>query len=247
MKKGMLFSLLLLLLAVIAFAASTIAYFSDVKQTSNVFTSGNVAIVLSESAITRDEAGNVIADTTRPRVFGTSDGTLHNYGTVYPGQTIFKDPIVTNSGLSDAWVAVKVTITDGTGDICRIMGYNPDETDMIDIEAMLGGGLLDEKVHVGVWNGIEDVTHNDRYAMIQTADARAGVYTFYFLMLEPMQPGDEVMLFDHVTVPREWDNAEMQQLADLKIHVQAFGVQTFQLESCLKAMQQAFPTHFNIP
>lgn len=245
MKKGMLFSLLLLLLAVIAFAASTIAYFSDVKQTSNVFTSGNVAIVLSESAITRDTDGNVIADTTRPRVFGTSEGTLHNYGMVYPGQTIFKDPIVTNSGLGSAWVAVKVTITDGVGDICRIMGYDPDETDMIDIEAMLSGGLLDEKVHVGDWNGFENVCHNDRYAMVQVASRAQDKYEFYFFMLEPLARDESFTVFDTMFIDNTWDNDAMKELSDFKIDVCAYAVQLYGFDSCFDAMTVAFDSEFN--
>ncbi len=245
MKKGMLFSLLLLVFAIIAFAASTIAYFSDVKQTASVFTSGNVSIVLSESAITRDEAGNVIADTTRPRILGTSDGTLHNYGTVYPGQTILKDPIVTNSGLGSAWVAVKVTITDGTGDICRIMGYNPDETDMIDIETMLSGGLLDEKVHVGVWNGIEDVCYNDKYAMVQLASRAQDRYDFYFFMLDPLAKDESFTVFDTMFIDNTWDNDAMKELSDFKINVCAYAVQLYGFNSCFDAMTAAFSSEFN--
>jgi hypothetical protein len=36
----------------------------------------------------------------------------------------------------------------------------------------------------------------------------------------------------------------MRELAELRIHVQAYGVQTFQLQSCLDAMTTAFPDHF---
>ena len=36
----------------------------------------------------------------------------------------------------------------------------------------------------------------------------------------------------------------LQEMAELQIHVQAYGVQLFQLESCLQAMTSAFPDHF---
>jgi hypothetical protein len=42
----------------------------------------------------------------------------------------------------------------------------------------------------------------------------------------------------------EWDNAQMRELVDLKIKVQAFAVQTFGFESCFDAMKGAFSTHF---
>lgn len=244
-KFNLYMSCVLLAIFVLMLVGITVAYFTQSKQITNTLTVGNVHISLTQSAVKADASGNLVRDPQGDPIVGTDDSVAGGADKIYPGQILCKDPTITNTGSSPAWIAAKVTLTDGAGDLTKIMGYEGYED--IDIEVLLAGGLLGETVHFGTWNGIEDVTHNDRYAMIQTADARAGVYTFYFLMLEPMQPGDEVMLFDHVTVPREWDNEEMQQLADLKIHVQAFGVQTFQLESCLKAMQQAFPAHFNIP
>lgn len=241
----MMLSLLLLLVSVLAFAGSTIAYFSDVKQTANTFTAGNVSIVLSESAITRDNAGNVIADTSKPRVLGTAEGTLHNYGIVYPGQVICKDPTVRNCGSGDAWVAVKVTLTDGEGDICKVMGYDPDETDMIDIETMLSGGLLDEKVHVGTWNGIENVCHNERYAMVQVASRANDTYDFYFFMLSPVAKGDSFTVFDTMIIDEIWDNDEMKELSDFKINVCAYAVQLYSFDSCFDAMTTAFGSEFS--
>jgi len=240
----MFLSALLLLISVIAFAGSTIAYFSDTKQTGNTFTSGNVEISLSESAITTDTTGNVIADPTKPRIMGTAEETVHDYGVVYPGQSIFKDPLVKNIGSSPAWVAVKVTLTDGKGDICKLMGYDPDRTDMIDIEAMLQGGLLDEKVHVGLWNGIENVCYNDRYAMVQKASRAEGKYEFWFFMLQPLTNGQSFVVFDSMNIDGAWTNSDVQELVEFKINVCAYAVQTFGFDSCYKAMTTAFKSSF---
>jgi hypothetical protein len=99
-------------------------------------------------------------------------------------------------------------------------------------------------VEVEDWNGIPDVCINDRYAMIQLADTAEGKYEFYFLMLEPMEVGESVMLFDHLVFDQVWNNAQMQEFAELSIDVQAYGVQTQSLSDCFQAMTLAFPEHF---
>jgi predicted ribosomally synthesized peptide with SipW-like signal peptide len=221
---------------------TTIAYFSSTKQMTNTFTSGNVEISFSEAAVKRDAYGNYVEDTEARRVFGGIDTIIHDYGKVYPGQSIYKDPTIVNTGTEPEWIAAKVVFTDGAGDLTKIMGYEGYED--IDIEVLLSGGLLDEEIHFGTWNGYADVCHNDRYAMIQVPNAAAGEYAFYFLMLQPVAPGEKVVIFDHISFPPEWNNSEMQNLNALQIHVQAFGVQTLNLDSCLKAMLEAFPNHF---
>ena len=242
-KFNMYASCILLSFFVIMLVATTIAYFTVNKEVRSTFVSGNVELVLSEAAVKADAAGNYVADPDSPPIIGTADSTIHDYGKVYPGQSIFKNPTVTNTGDNAEWIAVKVILTDGAGDLTKVIGYEGYED--IDIELLLSGGLLDETVHFGTWNGIEDVCHNDRYAMIQKANEADGIYEFYFLMLQPLQPEETVTVFDHITFPAEWNNSEMQELAELKIQVQAFGVQTSGLNSCLGAMTAAFPEHFH--
>jgi hypothetical protein len=80
--------------------------------------------------------------------------------------------------------------------------------------------------------------------MVQIANRADGVYEFYFFMLKAAQKGDKTVLFDTMLIEPEWDNAQMRELVDLKIKVQAFAVQTFGFESCFDAMKGAFSTHF---
>ena len=241
-KFNLYLSGVLLVVFLAMLVSTTAAYFTDSKQITNTITSGEVKISLTEAAVKSDENGNLIEDTSKPRVVGGVDVVVNDYGKVYPGQSIFKDPTIINIGSDDAWIAAKVTLTDGVGDLTQVMGYEGREE--IDIELLLSGGLLDETVHFGTWNNIPYVCYNDRYAMIQSPNAAEGKYEFYFLMLSPVEAGDSVMIFDHINFPNEWDGAEMQQLVNLKVHVQAFGVQTFQFESCFDAMTKAFPTYF---
>lgn len=242
-KFNLYMSCILLVTFVLMFLTATIAYFTDSKQATATLTSGNVKITLSEAAVKKDASGNLVEDPEQPRIFGAvEDVVVNDYGRVYPGMTICKDPTVTNTGDEAEWIAVKVTLTDGAGDLHKIMGY-PGYAE-IDIEQLLSGGLLDEHVDLEDWNGISDVCINEKYAMIQKASQAEGKYEFFFLMLKPLDVGEQVTLFDKVEFNQMWNNAQMQELVDLKINVQAFGVQTFQMNDCLHAMVTAFPEHF---
>lgn len=236
-------SCILLAVFVLMLIGTTVAFFSDRKQVTNTFTSGNVKIVLSEAAVKDDGAGNLIEDESKPRVFGTADSATNDYGIIHPGQTIFKDPTITNSGDTEEWVAAKVTFFDGAGDLTKIMAYEGYED--LDIELMLSGGLLDETVHVHDWNGFKNVCISDNYAMVQVPNAKDGKFEFFFFMLRPVAAGNSVVVFDHINIPDYWSGAEMQHLANLRIDIEAFGVQTYQLESCFNAMTEAFPEQFN--
>ncbi len=233
----------LLLVVSLAFVGVSYAYFTSARELSTTLTSGAVRITLSEAAVKADGSGDLVEDPASPRIVGKAGHEVVNdYGHVGPGMRIYKDPTITNTGTVPAWVAAKVTLTDGNGDLHRLMGYPG--YDEIDIEQLLTGALLDETVHVREWNGIADVCVNDHYAMIQVSSHATGTYEFFFLILQPVDVGGSVTIFDEVVFDPMWSNAEMQELANLKIHVQAFGVQTYQLDSCLQAMVEAFPEHF---
>lgn len=242
-KFNLYMSFILLVVLVLMFLTVTIAYFSDTAQITGTLTSGNVKISLSEAAVKKDAWGNLVEDPEKPRILGTvEDLVVHDYGRVYPGMTIYKDPTVTNTGNAPEWVAIKVTLTDGSGDLHKIMGYT--DYQEIDIERLLAGGLLDEHVDLEDWNGISDVCVGERYAMIQVANSAEGKYEFFFLMLDPLDVGETVTVFDQVVFNSMWSGDHMKELAELKINVQAYGVQLFQMEDCLQAMTAAFPEHF---
>ena len=141
------FKILSLVLAAsfIAIAAGgSIAFFTDSGETTSVFTAGNVYIELSEAAVVKDASGNMVADATKDRITGAviddSVPVTNNYGSVFPGQTITKDPTIKNIGDSSAWVAAKIIIKDGAQDVHKLFGY--DGYDELDIERLLAGGLL---------------------------------------------------------------------------------------------------------
>ncbi len=89
MKKKILTICLVAVLAILAIAGATLAYFTDNEETTNTFTLGNVDITLTESAWTEPE-------------------------TVLPAITYAKNPVVTNVGDNPAWIKVEVTLSDAT-------------------------------------------------------------------------------------------------------------------------------------
>ena len=226
----------------------SIAFFTDAKQSETVFTSGNVYIELTEAAVKADSRGDLVEDTEADRIYGSEindsgAAAVNNYGVIFPGQSIHKDPTIKNIGSSKAWVAAKIIIEDGAGDIHRLFCYN-EHSDSIDIEALLAGGLLDEHIYIDTWNGIDDVCYNDNYAMIQHSNHQNGRYEFYFIMLNPLAKGESVELFDTMFINDMFGNNEMVEFRELKITVQAFAVQTFGFSSALEAMEDAFGDHF---
>jgi predicted ribosomally synthesized peptide with SipW-like signal peptide len=232
--------------AVIAAAGGSVAYFTDTKATENVFTAGNVYIELSEAAVKADSGGNLLEDTEKDRIVGAEIGsttpTVVDYGCLFPGQTIHKDPTIKNVGKNSAWVAAKVIITDGDGDIGRLY-YSATDSD-IDIRMLLRGGLLGESGRVGEWNGMTGVRYNENYAMVQASNRANGEYVFYFFMLNKLEKGESVELFDTMLVDPYFGNDEMEEFAQLKIDVEAYAVQSFGFSGCYEAMNEAFADQF---
>lgn len=242
-KKLFIAEIVILLLAILLFAQTTYSYFSSASKSSATVTVGNVSILFSEAAVTRDSTGNLVEDKTQSRVFGSPTGTLHDYGIIYPGQQIYKDPTVQNTGTNEAFIAAKVTLTDGHGDIHRVIGYpNYDE---IDVSMLFGGGLLDETAHFGTWNGIEDVTYTDHFAIVQVPHRSEGRYDIYFFILQPLEQGEMITLFDRMFFAPEFTDEEMREFRELRIDTHAFAVQTTGFASCYEAMLNALPDHFS--
>lgn len=244
LKFNLAVSVTLLIVFTLLLVGTTIAYFSDTAVTpTNTFTAGNVSIVLSEAAVKSDAVGNLVEDTTRPRITG-DDLAVHNYGRIYPSQTIYKDPTVENTGSEDAYIAIKLSVFDGAGDLTKLIGYDGD--DGIDIRELLSGGSLSEGMHFGNWNGFSGVTYNENYAMLQFPNAAENRFDFYFFYEKPLKnDNSSITLFDTMKIPDFWGNVEMRELADLRIDIEAYAVQTFNLGSCYEAMKAAFPERFN--
>lgn len=88
MKKQVLAGALAASIAAVSIAGASLAYFTDKDAKDNVFTVGNVSIVLTEP---------------KWDVEGAAEAQ-----DMYPGEAVAKDPTVTNDGRNPAFVRVKV-------------------------------------------------------------------------------------------------------------------------------------------
>ncbi|MBQ7879886.1 MAG: hypothetical protein IJ317_04475 [Clostridia bacterium] len=245
MKKFKFFAILAVVcVTVAAVVGGTLAYFTDSQEMTSVFTSGNVYIELTEAAVKADDRGNLVADTEKDRLSGgaLNSPTVNDYGVLFPGQSVYKDPTVKNVGTSDAWVAMKMIVTDGAGDIHNALGYSGN--DSIDVKALLSGGLLSEAQTVQTWNGISGVHVSENYAFLQVPNRAEGRYEFYFFMQKELATNETVTLFDTLKIDETCTNELMKEFVEFKITIQAFAVQTFGFESCFEAMNGAFGSHF---
>ena len=85
----------------------TIAWFTDTKESTNIFTAGDVKIRLNEV----NPEGEVIDV--------TNQGTQMDYGHVYPGRKVTKNATITNVGSEGAYIAAEIVILDGEQDITK--------------------------------------------------------------------------------------------------------------------------------
>ncbi len=102
MKKKLTAVSLVVALLAIAIIGTSLAYFTDDDEATNTFTVGNVKIELAEEkwdeAVDNSENENM-----------------------YPGQTIDKDPVVTNIGKNPAFIRISVTNLDQFGEDAMIV------------------------------------------------------------------------------------------------------------------------------
>lgn len=89
-KKKILAVALAASMAVLAVGGSSLAYFTDTDSADNVFTVGNIDVVLTE-----------------PHWDAEGEKEAEN---MYPGEPVAKDPTVTNTGANPAVVRIKVTL-----------------------------------------------------------------------------------------------------------------------------------------
>ena len=135
-----------------------------------------------------------------------------------------------------------MTITDGDGDIHRVVGYpNYDE---IDVLMLFGGGLFDANAHFGVWNGIDAATYSDTFAIVQIPHRSEGKYDIYFFILNPLEQADSVVLFEQMFFAPEFSDEDMREFRELRIDTYAFAGQTTGFAACYEAMLNALPDHF---
>lgn len=249
MKKKIVALCLVVCLLAIAIVGGTLAYFTDTHAQTNTFTAGNVDITLNEAVIkkvdtpTAPDYGDLVAVGSGER---TSEDQI--YGKLYPGQTICKDPTITNVGSEDAYVAAKIVVTDGAGDIYPLIGSG--HKGLLRIDKIARGGIIkDNDTQKADYNGLTanglPVYGDDTYSVYQVGDMANGTYTFYVFFENALVKDAEVVLFEELFINADWDNDQMKELKELKIDVQAYATQEYGFKDCFTAMTTAFPNEFD--
>lgn len=135
---------------------------------------------------------------------------------VYPSNVLTKNVKITNVSKNDAaYVGATITLTN------------------VDGRLGLTAGNVIEKFF------------NDTFmanATVNVVDDGAGTITIYVIVTDDVEVGDSnaVTIFEQITIPAEWDNAQMALFANVKVSVNAYATQTAGFNNAIEAIHTAF-------
>ena len=224
MKKKVFIIALAVCLAVLSIAGSSIAYFTDTAEYTNVFTAGNVDITLTEAVAAKNATtGNIeIADASN-RIDYNADTV---YNPLFPKQVIAKDPVIKNVGSESAYVGAVITITNGNGTIDEVLSTAATAGKITCVTDFIKGLPA-----TGVT--VTTVTDGENGPVIG--------FKIYVVYDAPLAKDNSVSVFTGMEIPKLWDNAEMAYVNGLQVKVEAYAVQTAGMTNgALAALQAAF-------
>ena len=234
--KKLIWTIAIALCAVALVAAGvTIAWFTDTKETTNVFTAGDVKIRLTELNPEKE-----VIDI-------TNHGVQMDYGHVYPGREVKKDSTVTNIGSEGAYIATEIVLLDGDEDLSLALSIPGTSTTITPLDEFFGGGLWDgtftqvesEKPYLIVWESEQCIVQYD-------TRMTEGFWINIFFK-DILESGESLQLWDGFTFPFDWGNDEMLQCTSLRVSIKTFAVQAAGFSSCAEAVETAFGNDFGIP
>ena len=233
MKKKIFAIVLCVAMLAIAIVGGTVAYFTDEAEQVNTFTAGKVEIELYEHEVEKDANGNLVSNGKKTE----ADQSYH----LYPAMTVTKDPTITvSAGSEDAYVAAIVTVTGDVHSLIGVEGY-----DNIDITKLVSGGLVSEtSQQVTGWNGLSMVYETETCVIYQDANKTDNTWILYVFVKEAMSEEESVTLFDTMTIPTDWGNAEMAKINGVNISVKGYATQTNGFDNCYTAITTAFAEAF---
>ena len=212
MKKKIFAIALAASIAVLAIAGTSMAYFTDTEEYTNVFTTGNVEIQLSEAAVKDDGVGNLVLDDTANRTIINDTPATKDYGKIFPSQTIYKDPTIKNIGSETAYIGAIITI-----------------------ESTVFNSIVVEN---DIKKFITDINSNATVTYEKTTNG----YKLYMIFEDKTAVGTEYILFKGIKVFDAWDHDQMKNLSDLTITVNAYATQTAGFADAKTALTTAFAT-----
>ncbi len=202
MKKRI-FILALVVCMVAIVGLGSLAYFQSSKNLTNYFAVAGIKDPTDPGeTIDPDELFSIKLD--EQDILGegrTETGNI--YAGIMPGDTLTKDPTVTNTGMYDAWVRVKVTVTDAADwtAVCAKHGI----TDLATIFNGYVPADWDREIS-------EDVVANDTIT-----------YTYYYK--NAVAPDGTAKLFDSLTIPEVLDVNDMAALSTFQLKIVGEAIQ----------------------
>lgn len=231
-KKKYVFLFICIVISILLTVGGIIAYFTDTKEVTNVFTIGNVSITLTEPKW--DEA---IPD---------GETVNPNSQNVIPGSTIDKDPTITNVGTNDAYIFVKI----------EVPNYNNSADPAVATDLFTFNKKMDETTTIHTldtskWQLVKQSTTNNVHTSVYAYATSSAVADLIALPphsvdnTDPSNPIEvgKVVLFDSVTLSEDetviasamqaYEDAETYATTNgtelnnpTKINVYAYAIQT---------------------
>lgn len=209
-NKVLIVALAVCLVAILSIG--TLAWFNSTDEVTNKFMvadsdqdgAPDFAIDVKESAT--DEDGNKV-DADGDGEYDLTD-TGNTYTNLVPGDLLFKDPVVTNTGDYDQWVRVNLLISKSFADqIAQEQGVEAADIDM----AVLLPGF-----DAAMWADSEF-----------SAAAYADYYVYAYYFANELQAGDAIAVFNAVKIPDTFTQEDMTYGVDgFQIIVKADAIQS---------------------
>ena len=210
MKKKIFSITLAVCLLVLSIASTTLAYFTDVKEKTNVYTSGNVKIELSESAL--DASDNA---------------------TIYPGQLIGGEATVTNVGTEKAYVGLVVKLSESEASKALTEGRTNDLTALTN-----GSTARDTDIFTELFGTLDSTKFDVAYKI--NGDPSSIYIIYKNILNAGSGDDSVIEFFDDITIPAAWGNDEMAYFSGTKVSVTAYATQVAGFSDALTALNTAF-------
>lgn len=209
-KKTILVAAIAVMLVAALVVGGTLAYFTDKDSATNTFTLGNVAITLDEASVTKTD--NTWSADKENRV------KANDYGTIYPGAVLPKDPTVHNTGVNGAYIRATVNVSNCMNMIAAVYPDAPTYP-AAEYVNVLADYLVDQ---LGEGWSVVGVTGGDTFKIGQF-DAK-----FILKYDGVLASGDSTTpMFTNVTVPAEFKSGSDYLFNEMKIEAQAIQADGF--------------------
>ena len=216
----------------VALAGVTIAWFTDIKETTNVFTAGDVKISMTE------------LNPEKEMINVTNHAVQMDYGYIYPGLKVEKNTTITNIGSEDAYLAAEIVILGHERGIENVLSIPGESTGKLAIDKFFEGGVWGETFTLVASTESYYVTYESDHYIVRYDKRHTDGFWIDVFVKEPLSSGQSLMMWNGFTFPDTWGNDEMLACANLRISVCMFAAQVSGFNSCTEAITTAFNGEF---